>query len=218
MTVARSEGDENMEEQHAPTRYNKAYMLLLVPIIALNLWGGIYAVNAATSEQGALFELSNDVATVEKGVTSGGTALGTSVSSTVNNLVLSTSTTSFTYNGQSVKAVQPMVYKKGYHYVPLITMAKLFGLNLTYDSNTKETILSNKNVWVRFKAGSKIYTANGSSNIMESPAFTYQGNMMITIDSWARLTGSVINKEGKSLSLTWRGAAVEVEGLLSTKE
>lgn len=207
-----------MEEQHAPTRNNKAYMLLLVPIIALNLWGGIYAVNAVANDQGALFELSGDMNTVEREITSGGTTLETSVSGTVNRLILSSSTTTFTYNGQLVKAAQPMVYKKGYHYVPVITMAKLFGLNLTYDSNTKETIVSDKNMKVRFRAGSSGYTANGASNMMEAPAFTHQGSMMITIGSWARLTGSVIDKEGKSLALTWRGAAEQVDELMYTNE
>ncbi|MFC7677903.1 stalk domain-containing protein [Paenibacillus sp. GCM10028914] len=193
-----------MEEHRAPARNNKARILLLVPIIAINLWGGIHAVNAATSHQGALFDFSNNSAVLEKGTASGGAVPETSVSSTVNRLVLSTSSATFIYNGQPVKAAQPMAYRRGYYYVPVITMAELFGLNLTYDSRTKETIVSDKNMKVHFRAGSRAYTANGSTNMMEAHTFTQQGTLMIPLSSWADMTGSTLVKEGKSLSLTWR--------------
>lgn len=192
-----------MGEQYAPASKNKAYMLLLVPIIALNLWGGLYAISAATSEMSVQFDLSNDKALSTQGTTTIGSAHEPTVPSTAHQLIVSASSTTFTYNGRQVESVQPVVYKKGYYYVPVATMAKLVGLNLSYDSKTKEMIVSDNSTMVRFKSGSRMYTANDASNMMEAPAITHHGSTMITIGSWACLTGSTVVKEGKSFSLTW---------------
>lgn len=105
-----------MKEQYAPASNNKTYMLLLVPIIALNLWGGLYAVSAATSEMSVQFDLSNDTALSTQGNTTIGSALQPSVPSTAHQLIVTTSSTTFTYDGQPIEAVQPVVYKKGYYY------------------------------------------------------------------------------------------------------
>lgn len=198
-----------MGEQYALASNNKAYMLLLVPIIALNLWGGLYAVSAATSEMSVHFDLSNDTALSTQGNSTIGSALQPSVPSTAHQLIVTTSSTTFTYDGQPIEAVQPVVYKKGYYYVPVVTMAKLVGLNPSYDSKTKEMIVSDNSTMVRFKSGSRMYTANDSSNMMEAPAITHQGSTMITIGSWACLTGSTVVKEGKSFSLTWNRTVVK---------
>jgi hypothetical protein len=86
-------------------------------------------------------------------------------------------------NGKLYTASQPMMVKKGVSYVAVRSMVDRVGLNLTYDTLTKETIITIGDNEARFKINSNKYTVNGVSKVMKGPAYIQKGIFMVPLTS-----------------------------------
>ncbi len=122
-------------------------------------------------------------------------------------LVLQQDSTTVEYNGQLSIAAQPVTYAKGANFIPLSTVAKLYGYTVTYDAATKESVVSKDDVELRFLAGTTRYTLNGEERFAASELFTQQGSMMVPIRTWSQITGSRFEVSGTTYALSWRTEA-----------
>ncbi|HAG00003.1 MAG TPA: copper amine oxidase [Paenibacillus lactis] len=137
------------------------------------------------------------------GSSAGAEALTQGTETQGNKLVISTGSASYIFNGKPVAAAQKMMIRKGYSYVPVSTMAKLYGWGLSYDAKTKEAVVKGSEGEWRFKNGSSAIRKDGSTVRMDAPAITYRGSMMVPVRSWAKLTGSSLAVTGGKVTLTW---------------
>ncbi|MFD1885190.1 stalk domain-containing protein [Paenibacillus wenxiniae] len=78
---------------------------------------------------------------------------------------------------------QPMTVKNGVSYVSVRALVERVGLTLTYDSSTKETVMSKDGKELRFKTDSKIYTVNGVQSMMKGASFQQKGTFMVPLTS-----------------------------------
>ncbi len=78
---------------------------------------------------------------------------------------------------------QPMTVKDGVSYVSVRALVERVGLTLTYDSNTKETVMSKDGKELRFKTDSKYYTVNGVQSLMKGASFQQKGTFMVPLTS-----------------------------------
>lgn len=131
-------------------------------------------------------------------------ALAQDTSSQLHTLVLQQSSTTIEYNGQLSTAVQPVTYTKGANFIPLSTVAKLYGFTVSYDAETKESVVTKGDMELRFVAGTSRYTINGEERFAASDLFTQQGSMMVPIRTWSDITGSRFEVSGTTYALSWR--------------
>ncbi|WP_322925056.1 stalk domain-containing protein [Paenibacillus campi] len=78
---------------------------------------------------------------------------------------------------------QPMTVKNGVSYVSVRALVERVGLTLTYDSITKETVMSKDGKELRFKTDSKYYTVNGVQSLMKGASFQQKGTFMVPLTS-----------------------------------
>ncbi len=78
---------------------------------------------------------------------------------------------------------QPMTVKNGVSYVSVRALVERVGLTLTYDSSTKETVMSKDGKELRFKTDSKFYTVNGVQSMMKGASFQQKGTFMVPLTS-----------------------------------
>lgn len=100
-----------------------------------------------------------------------------------NQLVLMMNSNKMYTNGKEYLANQPMAVKNGVSYVSIRAMVEMVKVNYTYDTKTKEVIVTKGNSVMRFKTDSKIYTVNGVQKTMKGPAYQYKGTFMVPLTS-----------------------------------
>ncbi|WP_438351427.1 copper amine oxidase N-terminal domain-containing protein [Paenibacillus sp. FA6] len=86
-------------------------------------------------------------------------------------------------DGKLYTASRPMAVKSGVSYVALRSMVDRVGLNLTYNSTTKETIIISGDNELRFKTDSNKYTVNGVSKEMKGAAYQDNNIFMVPLTS-----------------------------------
>ncbi|MBJ6363993.1 stalk domain-containing protein [Paenibacillus sp. GCM10012307] len=141
----------------------------------------------------------------------GVTAWGAGGAEELNTLQFQQNNAAFQFNGQSSSAVQPVTYAQGANYIPLSTIAKLYGFQLSYDATSKESIAIKGDLEVRFAANTKQYKVNGNVQTASGELFTQQGSMMVPIRTWSEITGSRFVVSGNSFVLTWNKEKPEVK-------
>ncbi|MHA6530684.1 stalk domain-containing protein [Paenibacillus sp. BAC0078] len=105
-----------------------------------------------------------------------------------NQLILMMNSNKMYKNGVQYTANQPMAVKYGVSYVSIRAMVEMVGVKYTYDTKTKEVIVTKGTSIMRFKTDSKIYTVNGSKVTMKGPAYQFKGTFMIPLTS---ITGAL---------------------------
>lgn len=111
-----------------------------------------------------------------------------SASAGANQLILMMNSNKMFKNGVQYTANQPMAVKYGVSYVSIRAMVEMVGVKYTYDTKTKEVIVTKGNSIMRFKTDSKIYTVNGTKVTMKGPAYQFKGTFMIPLTS---ITGAL---------------------------
>ncbi|WP_106768681.1 stalk domain-containing protein [Paenibacillus faecalis] len=127
-----------------------------------------------------------------------------------NHLKLTSSKAAYVFNGKTGLAAQPIIKRDGYHYVPLRTMAKLYGLGLSYSAKTKETTVQGEEGRWSYKTGSAKAFSNGTPVVLNAKVISYRGSTMVSIRDWANLTGSKLVTKGGNFTLSWERDAAEV--------
>ncbi|MFC5650188.1 stalk domain-containing protein [Paenibacillus solisilvae] len=120
-----------------------------------------------------------------------------------NQLVVKKNSTSMIYNGQEIKAVQPLTIKNGTYYVALNGIASPYGYKLSYNVKTRETIAKSNYKEIRFKTNDVIALVNGKAYKGPYPTFVLKNALMIPLRSWAELTESKISNVGKDTVISW---------------
>lgn len=86
-------------------------------------------------------------------------------------------------NGVEYKSPQPITVKKGVSYIALRSLVERFGLQVNYDSKTKETIIASGDKELRYKVGSSSYRVNGQATKMSGASYMQEGTFMVPITS-----------------------------------
>lgn len=141
---------------------------------------------------------------------SAASAYGQDAAAQQNTVLLKSNSASIEFNGRLMKAVQRITYKQGTNFIPLRTVADLYGYTVSYDTATQESVVSKKGMEFRFKAGTARYTLNGAKRLASGKLFTLQGSMMVPIRTWSEITGSRLEASGTSYSLSWKEEAKAV--------
>jgi len=115
------------------------------------------------------------------------------------------------FNGEEIRAAQPVTYKDGSAYIPLNGIAAVYGFTLDYDVKTKEAVAKSATLELRFKAGSPFIKVNGSVVEGPGPVYAQKGFMMVPLRMWANLTDSRIDVSGKQIMLSWSVALPTAE-------
>ncbi|MEW4370418.1 copper amine oxidase N-terminal domain-containing protein [Paenibacillus kandeliae] len=92
---------------------------------------------------------------------------------------------------------QPMTVKNGVSYVSVRALVERVGLTLTYDSVTKETVMTKDGKELRFKTDSKYYTVNGVQSLMKGASFQQKGTFMVPLTSITAALGIPYTVQGK---------------------
>ena len=123
--------------------------------------------------------------------------------SSSHSLNLTENSSSMNYNGQTIKANQPVTQKGDRAYVPLKSIAQLYGFSLSYDAETKETIAMKDSVTLRFTPDTKNIDVNGSAVTSAGIIYAQKGSLMVPLRTWAALTDSKLSASGTSYTLSW---------------
>ncbi|CAM4234495.1 stalk domain-containing protein [Paenibacillus tarimensis] len=107
------------------------------------------------------------------------------------------------FNGNEMKAAQPVTIIEGSAYLPLRGIAAPFGYTLSYDKKTRESVAKGGSKEIRFKAGSSVIKINGASVQGPGPAYNQKGFLMVPIRMWSNLTGSTITAKSGNITITW---------------
>lgn len=125
-------------------------------------------------------------------------------------LVLIQGSKQMIHNGKTVMATQPITAVKGVTYVAARSfMNEIYG-TISYDTRTKQYVLSNGSNEVRFTAGRTAYLLNGSSQNGIGAPFVLKGSVMVPLRTVAQnfgLTFTHFPKE-KKIELAWESKPV----------
>ncbi|GAA0373151.1 stalk domain-containing protein [Bacillus horti] len=142
------------------------------------------------------------------------TNLSTNLTATQDKLIMRQDSKSMNFNGQTVQAAQPITLKNNMNYIPLASVAKLYGFEMTYQASTKESIAKSGDLEFRFKINSRDIKVNGTTIQSPAPMYVQDGSLMIPIRTWADLTKSKFSASGSEYTFSWSSApqaAFEVE-------
>lgn len=103
-------------------------------------------------------------------------------------LALTAEKANMSHNGQELIADQPVVDKDNLAYIPLKSVALLYGFSVTYDADTKETVASKEELTLRFKAGATTISVNGNEVEAAGEIFSQKGSLMVPLRTWADIT------------------------------
>lgn len=112
-------------------------------------------------------------------------------------------------DGRVIKAVQPITEKKGRSYIPLASIAPLFGYKVSFDAKAKQVIAVNGDTKIQFSLSSPTVKLNGQSLPSAGAAFTQKGSLMIPLTTWSQLTGSSFTVEDNKIYVNWDTIVVE---------
>lgn len=98
-------------------------------------------------------------------------------------LILMMNSDKMYHNGKLYIAGQPMAVKSGVSYVAIRSLVERVGLKLTYDSKTKETVITRGADILRFKTDSNVYTVNGVKTTMKGAAYQSKNVFMVPLTS-----------------------------------
>ncbi|MGG4214454.1 copper amine oxidase N-terminal domain-containing protein [Paenibacillus sp. FSL L8-0638] len=124
--------------------------------------------------------VSNDVYGGDGTITNPG---GAPTNMGANQLILYLNSAKMEQNGQVYTATQPMTVKDGVSYVAIRSLVSRVGLQFSYDTATKETVITQGTNVMRFKTDSKVYTVNGEARQMKGPAFQQKNVFMVPLTS-----------------------------------
>ncbi|WCR27722.1 stalk domain-containing protein [Paenibacillus thiaminolyticus] len=98
-------------------------------------------------------------------------------------LILMANSNVMYHNGVKYTSPQPITVKKGVSYIALRSLVDRFGLQTRFDNKTKETIITNGDKELRYKAGSDQYRVNGSPTKMSGESYIVQNTFMVPVTS-----------------------------------
>ncbi|RCX23120.1 copper amine oxidase-like protein [Fontibacillus phaseoli] len=105
----------------------------------------------------------------------------TSASSTDGKLILMMNSKKMYQNGKEYLAGYPMEVQKGVSYVSIRAIVERAGLQINYDSKTKETIIQRGSDELRFKVNSSSYKVNGVTTKMSGTSYSTKNNFMVPL-------------------------------------
>ncbi|WP_410768229.1 copper amine oxidase N-terminal domain-containing protein [Fontibacillus sp. BL9] len=108
-------------------------------------------------------------------------AESTSAGSTDGQLILMMNSKKMYQNGQEYLAGYPMEVKKGVSYVSIRAIVERAGLQIAYDSKTKETIIQRGSDELRFKMNTSSYKVNGVTTKMSGTSYSVKNNFMVPL-------------------------------------
>lgn len=127
---------------------------------------------------------------------------GSSTNGGEGKLVLTMNSKKIYKNGTEYIAGHPMEVKKGVSYVPVRAIVESAGLQISFDNNTKETIIQRGTDELRFKMNTSSYKVNGVTTKMSGTSYIVKNNFMIPLTavtkalnmpySWDQKTKQVI--------------------------
>ncbi|MFS0728004.1 stalk domain-containing protein [Paenibacillus sp. 1P07SE] len=124
-----------------------------------------------------------------------------------NKLELTKNSNIMIFNGEEVRAAQPVIFKDGASFVPLTGFASVFGFQTSYIPETKESIASNGELEYRFVPGSAVIKVNGEDVTSSGPVHILNGSLMVPIRTWAELSGATLSLVGGDMVLKWENEA-----------
>ncbi|BFH69469.1 hypothetical protein J27TS7_02280 [Paenibacillus dendritiformis] len=98
-------------------------------------------------------------------------------------LILMANSNVMYHNGVKYTSPQPITVKKGVSYIALRSLVDRFGLQTRFDNKTKETIITNGDKELRYKAGSDQYRVNGSPTKMSGESYIVKNTFMVPVTS-----------------------------------
>jgi len=104
-------------------------------------------------------------------------------------------------NGVPTASDEALTVVKGTTFVQFKTIAKLYGYQVSYDSNTKESIASNGSHKIAFKQGESTLTVDGKKINAGGKTFTSNGHLMVPLRAWSNATGSTLQVNGSYITL-----------------
>ena len=107
------------------------------------------------------------------------------------------------FDGAEIRIAQPVTYVEGTAYVPLKSVAPVFGFTVGYDGITREAIAKSDKLEIRFRDGSPDITVNGSAAQAPGPVFIRNGSMMVPLRMLANLADGRIEVSGRSITVRW---------------
>ncbi|AWB45123.1 DNA-directed RNA polymerase subunit beta [Paenibacillus sp. CAA11] len=94
-------------------------------------------------------------------------------------LILMVNSNKMYQNGQTFTAAEPMAAKNGVSYVAIRSLVNRVGLNISYDSKTKETVIKRGGDELRFKLNSNTYKVNGVKKTMAGKSYSTKNNVFM---------------------------------------
>ncbi|RUS48038.1 stalk domain-containing protein [Cohnella sp. AR92] len=120
-----------------------------------------------------------------------------------NKLVLYLDKAKVTLNSVDYTSAQPTVTVKGIAYAPLSTLVARYGYKISYNSATKESIVTANNLEMRWKLNTSAYTLNGVKTSFSGTAYVLKGSLMVPVRAWANATGSALTSTKGQILLAW---------------
>ncbi|MBB6635560.1 stalk domain-containing protein [Cohnella thailandensis] len=106
-------------------------------------------------------------------------------------------------NGVEYPSVQPTTAVKGVSYAPLSMLVARYGYSISFNSVTKESIVTGNNLEMRWKMNTSTYTLNGVSSTFAGKAYVLKGSLMVPVRAWATATGSTLTTSKGQIVLAW---------------
>ncbi|MGZ9586955.1 stalk domain-containing protein [Paenibacillus marinisediminis] len=120
-----------------------------------------------------------------------------------NELILTPDSSVMMLNGQKVTAKQPITEKEYKTYVPLASIAPMYGYTLSVDSVKHEVIASKEGTSIRFAINTTQIIIDGQLHTSSGVLYTQNGSLMVPLRTWAQITGSSLAVTGNQLTLSW---------------
>lgn len=154
----------------------------------------------ATSSSRAFAQAQTTTTTSE--ATTSVQAENTSTSNQV--IVITRNSKNYTFNGTSKQLTQPVVEKNGTTFIPLKSIAELYGFKVSYESKTKESIAASSQLTLAFKQNSNKVKINGTELKDIPTPLIISGSLMVPLRAWSELTKTKLTLTATEIKLEWQ--------------
>ncbi|RRJ66495.1 copper amine oxidase N-terminal domain-containing protein [Paenibacillus oralis] len=96
-------------------------------------------------------------------------------------LILMVNSNKMYQNGKEYLAGYPMEVKDGVSYISIRAIVERAGFELSFDNNTKETIIKRGSDELRFKLDTTYYKVNGVTQTMKGKSYSVKNNFMVPL-------------------------------------
>ncbi|GIQ61930.1 hypothetical protein PACILC2_04980 [Paenibacillus cisolokensis] len=118
-------------------------------------------------------------------------------------LVLQQNSKVMVHNGRQTLAQQPLTAIKGVSYLPLKSIASLYGYKVGYNASSREATATLGGKTIRFKLNSADVWVGSDKVKANGATMSQNGSTMVPVRTWAQITGSRLSVSGGSITLQW---------------